>query len=299
MWVLLNHLLQARRARSALQEGRLEDAVSIVVRGALHRRPVGRSLASALIKALSDRAREHLRRGNLTEALQDANAALLLGGRRPSLAALRNAVAAQLRASRRKPAESRQPGTRFLLWLEGMGTYLILFSNKYSLGRIGSSLNPDIPLFGTRSGKVAEIFLAGEAHVLVDRSGEIKVNGTNVIERILRPGDVIAAGGSAFRYSMPSPWDGTGVLKCEGPSSLPGRARWVFLLDRFIMIGRAPGAHLQVPAASGTVLLFRRNGRLFLQEGGPGASRGPTLALRPGKRVEAAGLSLTVTEDRI
>jgi hypothetical protein len=310
--------LELKRARLALTGGNLDEASRILCQPALRELKEGQELSYELAEALSARAEQHASCANLPEALVDLNRAVELGGAKPRIVQLRNELLEKLN---RRPAEGPAAGSTSapsppaatprvaVLWLEGVGTYVLLPFPRVSLGRVGSSVRPDIPLAGRMPGNAAEIIRTGEQYVLAAHS-DVTVNGKKVAEKALAPGDRIRVeDGAELRFYLPCPLSATAVLRFETPSLLPGKALEVILLDQFVMIGTKGLCHIKTVSGPRQIVLFVRDGSFWARTEGPLVTSGETLMLGAGsadkerehrlgfnERIMIDGLRFTLTE---
>ncbi len=163
-------------------------------------------------------------------------------------------------------AEADGPKGRFLLWVDGVGGYLVCMDDRIVLGRAGPDSHADIPLMGDLSRNHATLVRNGEGYLLQAQHASF-VNGKPVAEQVvLRDGDVIRLGSTVeLEFRQPSPVSATARLAIVSRHRLPLAVR-----------RRAPDGRD----------LHRRRGR-------PGAHPGPGAVesgrpLSPGRRCGAA-----------
>lgn len=82
--------LRIRKAEVAMADGRLDDAYQQAIREDVRDHRKGQRLIGRLTKAYERRAQVHLKAGNATAALSDAERAVRLGGNQPGIVALRD-----------------------------------------------------------------------------------------------------------------------------------------------------------------------------------------------------------------
>ncbi len=326
----LHRTIALKRARIALRAGNLEGACRILHAPELQEQREGQELCRKLVDALIARARAHAACANHPEALLDLKRAIDFGGAQPDAVQLRNEIGAKLAPPRRDPAAAplaslttcpvpppspplpspspaapsaaaAAPFSRFYLWIDGVGTYLLVSSPRIVVGRHDSSIAPDIPLPGRIPGLAGEILRTGEQYMLCPHC-EATVNGKRVSEKVLAPGDRVRLGESpAFTFYVPCPLSTTALLRLEPPSLLQGKASDVLLLDQFMVIGRKGLAHIKTAFGPMELVLMLADGHLEAKskemigvDGSPGTAHERTLEL--GRRARVEGLSFTVTE---
>ena len=105
--------------------------------------------------------------------------------------------AATLLAPAARPPERREKPKgwpdRFLLWVDGVGSYLVLKSGRVSIGRAGSSSRPDVALAADIAGVQAEILRVDDDYFLAAHAA-VEVNGRRVDRKLLADGDRIVLG---------------------------------------------------------------------------------------------------------
>lgn len=317
----LRRKLALKRARIALDMGNLDGAyIQLRDTGVMEYRR-GQMLAQELARALGARARKHAACANWPEAHQDARRALEFGGAAPDVVRLcttaREHLAAapsaadgdalppprRLSPAANAPSSPREaPGAarRFVLWVDGIGTFVVIAAPRAVVGRYDASARPDIPLPGRLSGRAGEILRVDDRYVLRARDAA-EVNGKSCAEKVLAPGDRIAFGASpAFSFYLPCPLSATALLRLDPPSMLPGKASDILLLDRFLVLGRKGLAHIKAPGGPLELLVFLRDGVPWARTAGTllidGAPSGTgECALPLGVRIAAEDLSFTVT----
>jgi tetratricopeptide (TPR) repeat protein len=86
-----------------------------------------------------------------------------------------------------------EPARRFLLWVDGVGGYLICLGARITLGQATPDAFADVPLFADVSRLHATLTRDAEGY-LVEAVRTVQVNGRAVERAILRPGDRITLG---------------------------------------------------------------------------------------------------------
>jgi len=97
-------ILRIRQAECAMNDGRLDEAFSLVVDPAIGRHRRGQDVIGRLLRALVRRCRDHLAGGRLSQALADSDKAARLGGNASPVAEIRSEVVEAMAARRRQAA---------------------------------------------------------------------------------------------------------------------------------------------------------------------------------------------------
>ncbi len=191
-------------------------------------------------------------------------------------------------------------GVRFTLWVEGVGSYLLLRSDRATIGRAGSSAAPDIALPADLEGAHAQIVRVDHDYFLVPR-GPAAVNGTATSRHLLADGDVILLGArSSMTFRLPTALSGTALLELGSGLRMPGDVRHVVLLDEHLIFGPSGQTHIRIPGLRDRIVLSaERVGfrcRAFTPISIDGTLRSRNEVLPVGAYVEAGPLAFTLTE---
>ena len=238
-----------RRAQAALRGGNLEEAGTILNAGAVRDLRQGQELRYALARALVCRARSHVDRGNWPEALDDVCRAIEFGGAEPERISLRNSI---LEHTDAVPA-GRAP--RYVLWIDGVGTYVVLPAARVTLGPCEAAPAPDLALPGSGPDASAEIRRSAGAYRLSARA-RLDVNDRPSTEHRLVSGDRFRLGGGPeVRFYLPCPVSTSAVLRLQRPTDLPGGSDCVILVDRFLVVARSVFGHIQTDDGPGQLAI--------------------------------------------
>src|SRR5207244_2027335 len=104
-----------------------------------------------------------------------------------------------------KQAPQEQPDKRFLLWVDGVGGFLVCLGNRVTLGQATPDAYVDIPLFADVSRVHAALNRDSEGYVL-EATRSVQVNTRPTDKALLQSGDRITLGGSCqiqFRQPVP------------------------------------------------------------------------------------------------
>ena len=191
-------------------------------------------------------------------------------------------------------------GDRFTLWVEGVGTYLLLRSERITIGRAGSSATPDIALPADLEGAHAQILRVDHDYFLVPR-GPAAVNGTATTRHLLADGDEILLGARGrMTFKLPTALSGTALLELGPGLRMPGDVRHVLLLDEHLIFGPPGQTHIRIPGLRDRIVLSaEREGfrcRAFTPVSIDGTLRSRNELLPAGSNVEAGPVAFTLTE---
>jgi hypothetical protein len=177
--------------------------------------------------------------------------------------------------------EAAGPRGRFLLWVDGVGGYLVCMDDRIVLGRAGPDSHADIPLMGDLSRNHATLVRNGEGYLLQAHQASF-VNGKPVAEQVvLRDGDVIRLGSTVeLEFRQPSPVSATARLAIVSRHRLPLAVDGVLLMAETCIVAAAAQAHIPAPALADPVVLYRQAGALWCRAPGAFDVDGKTCAAR-------------------
>jgi len=177
--------------------------------------------------------------------------------------------------------EAAGPRGRFLLWVDGVGGYLVCMDDRIVLGRAGADSHADIPLMGDLSRNHATLLRNGEGYLLQAHQASF-VNGKPVVDQVvLHDGDVIRLGPTVeLEFRQPSPVSATARLAIVSRHRLPLAVDGVLLMAETCIVGEAPQAHIPAPALKEPVVLYRQAGALWCRAAGAFDVDGRTCAAR-------------------
>jgi tetratricopeptide (TPR) repeat protein len=188
---------------------------------------------------------------------------------------------------------------RFLLWVDGVGSYLVLRSERVTIGRAGSSARPDLALAADLAGLQAELLRVDDDYFLAAH-GPVEVNGRRVDRKLLAAGDRIKlAPRSELVFGLPSRMSTTAVLSLASGQRIEGDVAQVILLDHHLIMGSGEGCHIRARGAAAPILLCVEDQGLVLrsEEGVvmDGEPAGKEALVRAGAQIQVGDLTFTVT----
>lgn len=167
-----------------------------------------------------------------------------------------------------------EPPSRFLLWIDGVGGYLICLSGRISLGQATPDAQVDVPLFADVSRLHATLSRDDEGYTL-EASRGAQVNGKMVQRTLLRSGDRVTLGASCqFLFRQPSPLSSTARLELTSGHRLPTSVDAVLLMADALVIGPDAQAHVTAAELKTPIVLFRAKEGLGVRCGGNFAVNG-------------------------
>lgn len=180
--------------------------------------------------------------------------------------------------------------TPFVLWIDGVGGYLVCLSHRVTLGQSQVDTPVDIALIADVSRHHATIQRDPEGYFL-EAARKVQINGLAVEKTLLRSGDRITLGNSCqVQFWQPVPVSTSARLDMVSGHRFAEPVQAALLMADTLVIGPATQSHVQVPDMTQPLILFRTksglaarwagnltiNGRVH-QERGP-LEAGSTLA---------------------
>ena len=209
----------------------------------------------------------------------------------------RGADAPEVKAPVAKRALAAMP-SRFVLRVDGAGSFCVFRQPIVSIGPISSSQQPDLGLMAEPGLPVAtierredEYFIRGAAVAVNDRPGSGK---------LLASGDRIALSPRCrMSFNLPSAASVTGVLDLTGCRYPRADVRRVILMDRDVILGASLACHVRVDDAEESVVLHVRDERLFCETKSPvevnGAPMDRVMGIPMEAHVRVGALSFVVS----
>jgi hypothetical protein len=197
-------------------------------------------------------------------------------------------------------AENLDGLERFLLWVDGVGGYLVCLKANVTLGQASLPESfVDVPLIADISRLHATLTRDAEGYLLQAVRGA-SVNGKPTERALLRHDDRITLGSSCqVQFRKPSSLSGTARLDLvSGHRLAVGGVDAVLLMADTLILGLGAQAHVLVPDLKQPVILFRNREGLWVRHAGgltidgqPVAERG---RLKGNATVVGEGVSFAV-----
>jgi hypothetical protein len=199
-----------------------------------------------------------------------------------------------------QPREAGALGSKFLLHVDGVGSFQVISRPTLSIGAISSSAAPDIALLAG-SGVATVTISRSDGDYVIQSHEPVMVNDKPTTGRLLNHGDKIQLGPRCrLTFRRPSAASGTAMLDLSG-TRLPRDVRQIVLLDREIVIGPGAATHVRCDDLAAPAVLQSAGGRLLLratdavQVNGQPASKPAELCA--GAHVRVGPLSFVVATD--
>lgn len=161
--------------------------------------------------------------------------------------------------------ENGQTATRYLLWIDGVGTWLVLWNNQIVVGGPGSDdRRADVALLADLTRRHATIIREGESYRLLAHA-PTRVSGRTVPDQTwLNDRYEIGLGRNVrLRFHLPSVLSSTAVLRFESDHRPERALDGVILMEDTCLLGPGSGQHICCRDWPESLVLFRRENRFF------------------------------------
>lgn len=163
------------------------------------------------------------------------------------------------------PAKHPERVERFLLWIDGVGGYLVCLDGRITIGQATPEALVDVPFYADISRHHATLTRDGGSY-LVEASRPMQVNGQPAETALLQAGDRITLGASCqLQFSQPVPVSATARLDLASGHRLSLAVDAVLLMADTLLIGPGTQVHVQIQDLPQNLVLFRQKEGLGLR----------------------------------
>jgi hypothetical protein len=160
------------------------------------------------------------------------------------------------------------PASRFLLWIDGVGGYLVCLGARLVFGQAIFDGQVDIPLVADVSRLHATLSRDSEGYVL-EAVRPVQVNGNPATRALLRPTDRVTLGTSCqFQFHQPVPVSASARLDLVSGHRLPVAVDGVLLMADTLVLDNSEQAHVSVPDLKKPLILYRHKDGLGVRHAG-------------------------------
>ncbi|UCD30363.1 MAG: hypothetical protein JSV03_07810 [Planctomycetota bacterium] len=190
--------------------------------------------------------------------------------------------------------------SRFVMHIDGVGSFLVLAGQSITIGSARSSHNPDLGLM-LDTGVPAIRIERDEADYFLESDQNICVNDIPIKRKLLADEDAVALSSRCrLKFALPNAASASAVLQIQG-TRIPGsEARRVILMDREIILAPGGSAHIRCDQLEKAAVFHLRNGRLFCRSETEvlvnGRPMDRNLGITLGANVRIGDVSLVVTK---
>lgn len=198
-----------------------------------------------------------------------------------------------------RPATSRsEDADRLLLWVDGVGGFLVCLANRVTLGHAALDATVDVPILADVSRHHASLQRDPEGYFL-EAIRPTQLKGQTVQKGFLHSGDRITLGSSCqFVFTQAVPVSASARLDLVSGHRLWRALEGVLLMAETLVLGPGSQVHVQVPDLHQPLILFRQKSGLGVRyQGKLWVNDQPCLercSLEPGMKVATEEVTLTL-----
>jgi len=187
---------------------------------------------------------------------------------------------------------------RFVLWIDGVGGFLVCLGNKVTIGQATPDGYVDVPLLADISRLHASL-TRDNGNYLLEAMRPVQVNGLSTEKAILRPNDRITLGTTCqVQFRQPAPVSASARIDLMSGQRWPLAVDGVILMAETLLLGSGSQVHIAMPDLRRPLVLFRQKEGLGVRypgsltiDGGRFQERG---LLRPGSTVTGEDFSFAL-----
>jgi hypothetical protein len=152
--------------------------------------------------------------------------------------------------------------SKFLLQIDGVGSFYVLRDSRITVGPVSSSARPTVGLM-VDPNMPAITIERSEDDYFIKSSSPVRVNDVTTTNKLLVDSDRInLSPRCGMKFNIPNPASTTATLSIPGTRLGRADVRRIILMDRDILIGSTEGSHILAESLDETVALFTQNGQL-------------------------------------
>src|SRR3989442_720812 len=157
---------------------------------------------------------------------------------------------------------------RFLLWIDGVGGYLVFLGNRITLGQATPETQVDVAVFAEVSRHHATLTRDSEGYLL-EALRSVQVNGRKAERVLLQSGDRVTLGTSCqLQFHQPVPISASARLQLVSGHRLRLAVEGVLLMADTLVLGPGHQVHVPMPDVNRTLVLYRNKEGMGLRAEG-------------------------------
>jgi len=162
-------------------------------------------------------------------------------------------------------AGPREPATQYLLWVDGVGGFLVCLSHRITLGQANPKAPVDVALLADVSRHHATIQRDTEGYFL-EAVRKVKLNNQPAEKGFLRNGDRITLGNSCqLQFWQPVPASTSARLDLVSGHRFVQPVQAAVLMADTLVLGPGTQGHIPVPELPQPLIIYRNRGSLAVR----------------------------------
>ncbi len=203
-------------------------------------------------------------------------------------------------ASPVRTEEPARQGPRFMLWIDGVGGYLVCLGDEITVGQAHPNAPVDVPIQADISRRHVKLRRLGEGYVIEPLASHVTLADRPLTgPALLSDGDEIGLNGAVrLRFRKPHVLSASARLEIVSQHRTHPFADAVLLMAESCVLGPKWQNHVVCREWGGDVVLYRQDDRIFCRamesieiDGQLHDGRGP---VRPGSQVLGTDFSMTL-----
>jgi hypothetical protein len=162
-------------------------------------------------------------------------------------------------------AAQRGPATQFLLWIDGVGGYLVCLNHRITLGQANPAAPVDVALLADVSRHHATLQRDPEGYFL-EAVRKVQVNGKPTEKALLHSGDRITLGNSCqLQFWQPVPASTSARLDLVSGHRFVQPVQAAILMADTLLLGPGSQGHIPVPDLPQALVIYRQRAGLSVR----------------------------------
>lgn len=187
---------------------------------------------------------------------------------------------------------------QYLLWIDGVGGFLVCLGNKVTLGQAKPECEVDIPIYADVSSHHATITRDSEGYML-EAVRKVQVNQRETTRVLLQSGDRITLGSSCqMTFQQPVAVSASAKLDMTSGHRLRLAVDGILLMADTLVLGPGSQVHVSMPDLKQPVILYRNKNQLGVSYAGNMSIGGQPVKdrgmIQPGAAIQGEDFSLAV-----
>ncbi len=197
----------------------------------------------------------------------------------------------------------RPTATQYLLWVDGVGGFLVCLSHRITLGQANPKAPVDVALLADVSRHHATIQRDTEGYYL-EAVRRVQINGQPAEKALLRTADRITLGNSCqLQFWQPVPASTSARLDLVSGHRFVQPVQAAILMADTLVLGPGSQGHIPVPELPQALIIYRNRGGLAVRWPGAlhvgGEVHHERAPLEPGTTVSTEHVSLALDRPRM
>ena len=156
-----------------------------------------------------------------------------------------------------------------MLWIDGVGGYLVCPATQNTIGQAIAQSNVQIPILGDIQRRHCRIETVDQSH-MIQPLGNLTVNGKKTVDATTLKNQQLIEfeGGVHLRYAKPHPLSGSARLEFHSRHRTQPWSDCVLLASGPIILGPNRQNHVYCPRWAVDLVIFRREGNWYARTEG-------------------------------